>query len=200
VRIPSPFAVKPVLNGRQTTLRPFSDEDLPGIAAALADAEVLRLTGSIHSSAEAIGRQPHIDDRMRSWYKSRSDQDDRLDLAIVDRHSAGCVGEVVLNNWEPANESCSFRILIGPGGRGRGLGTEATSLILHYAFTTLSLHRVGLEVYAFNPRARRVYEKVGFRVEGAKRDAFVFDNQRVDSIIMSALATEWASPVAQPAP
>lgn len=191
--MPSPFANKPVLTGQRIMLRPFCDDDLPAMAAALADIEVLRLTGSIHSTIEAGGRESRIDDRLRSWYGSRNTQDDRLDLAIVDNHSATCVGEVVLNDWEPANESCNFRILIGPRGRGRGLGTEATSLILRYAFTVLSLHRVGLEVYAFNPRAQRVYEKAGFKVEGVKRDALKFDGQRVDSIVMSALAPEWTS-------
>jgi RimJ/RimL family protein N-acetyltransferase len=180
-----------VLTGARTTLRPFCDEDLAAMAAAIADAEVLRLTGSAHSTAEVAQRRPIVDDRLRSWYGSRNTQDDRLDLAIVDNDSAMCVGEVVLNNWEPANESCQFRILIGPAGRGRGLGTEATGLILRYAFTVLSLHRVGLEVYAFNPRARRVYEKAGFTVEGVKRDALKFDDQRVDAIVMSVLAPEW---------
>ncbi|MFG2045099.1 GNAT family N-acetyltransferase [Dactylosporangium sp. NPDC048998] len=187
----SPFTTKPVLTGERTTLRPFRDEDLPAMAAAIADAEVLRLTGSAHSTAETVQRRPIVDDRLRSWYGSRNAQDDRLDLAIVDNDSAMCVGEVVLNNWEPANESCQFRILIGQDGRGRGLGTEATCLILRYAFTVVSLHRVSLEVYAFNPRARRVYEKAGFKVEGVKRDALKFDDHRVDSIVMSVLAPEW---------
>lgn len=188
---PSPFAVKPTLTGRKVTLRPFRYDDLSAIAAALADPEVLRLTGSVHSSAEATGRRPRIDERMRHWYGSRNDQDDRLDLAIVDNDSARCVGEVVLNEWEPANDSCNFRILIGPDGRDRGLGTEATSLILRHAFRTMSLHRVELEVYAFNPRAQRAYEKAGFRVEGVRRDALTFDGQRIDAIIMSVLAPEW---------
>nr|WP_245923595.1 GNAT family protein [Actinoplanes atraurantiacus] len=107
---------------------------------------------------------------------------------MVDNDSGACVGEAVLNDWEPANESCNFRILIGPAGRGRGLGTEATTLILDHAFTALRLHRVGLEVYAFNPRARHVYEKAGFTVEGTKRDALLFDGERVDAIMMSVIA------------
>lgn len=194
----SPFAAKPVLTGSKTTLRPFRDEDLPVLAAAIADAETLRLTGSVHTTAEASDRQPFPDERMRDWYASRGAQDDRLDLAIVDNSNAACVGEVVLNCWEPANSSCNFRILIGPEGRGRGLGTEATKLILRYAFTTLSLHRVSLEVYAFNPRAKRAYEKAGFAVEGVKRDAFTFDGKRMDAIMMSALAPEWISTFAAP--
>jgi hypothetical protein len=49
---------------------------------------------------------------------------------------------------------CNFRILIAPRGRDRGLGSEATRLIVGYGFERLHLHRISLEVYAFNPRAR----------------------------------------------
>jgi RimJ/RimL family protein N-acetyltransferase len=189
----SPFALKPTLPGTKVTLRPFRTEDLEPMAAALADPEVLRLTGSVHSSAAATSRQPHPDDRLRSWYASRNDQTDRLDLAIVDNTTGHSVGEAVLNEWNADNESCNFRILIGPAGQGRGLGTEATLLILTHAFTTMGLHRVELEVYAFNPRAQRVYEKSGFTVEGIKRDALSYDNQRTDAIMMAALAPEWTA-------
>jgi hypothetical protein len=43
----------------------------------------------------------------------------------------------------------------------------------------------------FNQRARRVYEKVGFVLEGTLRDALQFDGQWVDSHLMSILAHEW---------
>ncbi len=98
---------------------------------------------------------------------------------------------MVLNEWEEENASCNFRILIGPGGRDRGLGTEATRLILRHAFDALWLHRVSLEVYAFNPRAQRAYAKAGFVAEGGRRDALRFDDEWVDAILMSVLAQEW---------
>ncbi len=186
-----PFAIKPTLAGRLTTLRPFRDEDQGAMAEAIADPEVLRLTGTVHTTAAAVSREPVVDDALRQWYGSRSDQTDRLDLAVVDNSTGLCVGEVVLNEWAQDNDSCNFRILIGPRGRGRGLGTEATRLILEHAFTALGLHRISLEVYAFNPRAQHVYEKAGFTVEGTKRDALRFDDQRVDAVMMSILRPEW---------
>lgn len=53
------------------------------------------------------------------WHATRNTADDRLDLAIVDSSSGACVGEAVLNQWDPGNQSCNFRILIGPAPRGR---------------------------------------------------------------------------------
>jgi RimJ/RimL family protein N-acetyltransferase len=103
------------------------------------------------------------------------------------------LGEVVLHAWVPEERSCTFRALIGARGRGRGIGTEATRLIVGYAFEELGLHRVQLDAYAFNDRALRVYEKVGFVREGARREVERRDGVRVDEVLMAVLDHEWAA-------
>jgi RimJ/RimL family protein N-acetyltransferase len=178
------FATKPVLQGELVTLRVLTAADQQAIMSAYADPEVSRLTGS-HG---AIDPEAGL-----AWLASRAEQDDRLDLAVVERASGECVGEVVLNDWDPPNETCSFRIALHSGIHGMGLGTEATRLIVGYGFEQLGLHRISLEVYAFNPRARRVYEKVGFVAEGVLRESLLWDGERVDATVMSILAPEWAA-------
>jgi RimJ/RimL family protein N-acetyltransferase len=186
------FAVKPTLVGDKVVLRPFNDGDLPAIRAALVDPEARILTGSVHDEAQAHAPEaPDEEKLLLDWYSTRNDQPDRLDLAVVDKETGECVGEAVLNQWDPGNESCNFRILIGPMGRDRGLGTEATRLIIGYGFEQLGLHRISLEVYAFNPRARRAYEKVGFRAEGVLRESLRYNGEWVDATLMSILAPEW---------
>jgi len=192
-RIPD-FATKPTLTGDLVVLRPFRPDQIPGMRAAMADPETRILTGSVHD--EATAHAPVSDEDVKfalDWFGTRNDQPDRLDLAITDRATGECYGEAVLNQWDPGNQSCNFRILIGPGGRGRGLGTEATRLIVGYGFEHLGLHRVSLEVYNFNPRARHVYEKAGFRAEGVLRESLRYDEQWIDATVMSILAPEWAA-------
>ncbi|MFI6819336.1 GNAT family N-acetyltransferase [Micromonospora sp. NPDC050187] len=178
------FADKPTLAGDRVLLRPFLADDLPALRTALADPEVIRLTGS--AGVE------HDEEHLRRWYASRNAQTDRLDLAVVDRATGACVGEVVLNQWDAHNRSCNLRILIDAAGRDRGLGTEAVRLVVGHGFERLGLHRISLEVYHLNPRARRVYEKVGFVAEGVLRDALRDGNRWVDATVMSILAPEWA--------
>lgn len=74
----------------------------------------------------------------------------------------------------------------------RGLGTGATRLILAHGFETVGLHRIELSVYTFNPRARRVYDKVGFVYEGTMRDALLCEGEWIDADTMSILESEWA--------
>lgn len=169
-------------------LRPFTGDDADTMWAILQDPEVLRFTFEPSSSDMSY-------ERVRSWYATRTDQPDRLDLAVTDRATGELVGEVVLNEWDPHTRSCNFRTLIGPRGRNRGLGTEATGLIVAHGFERLGLHRISLEVYADNPRARRAYEKVGFRHEGTRRESALREGRWVDEILMGILENEWAGAV-----
>lgn len=187
------FSAKPTLTGERAMLRPFTPADITAMGPVLADPEVLRLTGSVHTTADAESRSSVLDAKTREWYESRASQADRLDLAIVDRTTGLCVGEVVLNDWNEHNRTCNFRILIGPSGRNRGIGSEATRMLLAHAFETTGINRIELDVYDFNPWARHVYERSGFQYEGRKRAVFNFDGDYVDAIVMSILRTDWAS-------
>jgi len=85
-------------------------------------------------------------------------------------------------------------LAVGLGEReywGRGYGTDALRVMLRYAFTELNLHRVTLDVFEYNPRAIRSYEKVGFVVEGRLRRFLNRDGRRWDLIYMGILREEW---------
>lgn len=186
---PTPFARKPTLTGELVTLRPIRAEDADLVDALLReDPEVARLTGSLHSSTEAY-EGPSLD-RLREIYGQWAVAEDRLVLAVIDTASGLLVGEAVLNDWDEGNRSCGFRILVGAPGRGRGLGTEATRLIVRHGLETMGLHRITLEVYDFNPRARHVYEKAGFRHEGTGREALLFDGEWIDVHYMGILSKD----------
>ena len=189
--MPTPFTTKPTLTGERVLLRPLTADDAETMVELMADPEVSVLTGSVTSRAEAAERMPL--DRAREWYGSRGDTDDRVDLAVVDRATGAVVGEVVLKDWDADCGTAHFRTFLGAAGRDRGLGTESLRLLLAYAFDTVGLHRVGLEVLAHNPRARHVYEKVGFVLEGTRREEYLLDGHRIDAHDMGILAREWAA-------
>ena len=184
------FSVKPTLRGALAVLRPFGSGDADVLLASLDDPEGARLTGTHRTFTER---------EVREFYATRNEQTDRLDLAVEEIATGDCVGEAVLNAWDPDNRSCNFRILLTAAGRNRGLGTEATRLIVGYGFECLGLHRISLEVYAFNPRAQRAYEKVGFVVEGRLREALWWQGTWVDAVVMSILQPEWAAILASAA-
>ena len=175
------FADKPTIIGERVVLRPMRAQDAAAMWADAHDEEITHFTGT---HAEFTREQ------IEQWCSSRSEQTDRLDLAVTDPDSGDWLGEVVVNEWDPDNRSCSFRIALGSSARNRGVGTEATRLIVEHVFDTIDdppVNRISLEVYDFNPRGLAVYEKVGFVREGVLRDALHWHGEFHDAIVMSIL-------------
>ncbi len=166
---------KPTIIGEKIVLRPFKKEDIIQIEKCLKDPEVIILTGSDSDYDDAI---------VREWYNTRNFQTDRLDLAIEEKEKKVLVGEVVANCYDLEKNSMNFRILIGPMGRDRGFGTEATRLFIEYIFNNTDLNQITLSVYAFNPRAQRVYEKAGFELESIDYEELDYNGEKIDSYNM----------------
>ncbi|MFC6038768.1 GNAT family N-acetyltransferase [Paenisporosarcina macmurdoensis] len=74
---------------------------------------------------------------------------------------------------------------------GKGYGTEAMSLLLKFGFEILNLHRIGLNVFSYNTRGKKSYEKLGFKQEGIVRDELFYNGQYYDSILMGVLKDEF---------
>ncbi len=149
----------PVLIGERVTLRQLNDGDADAVWEMVHDAEGNDLT----ATTERFDRA-QIDE----WCRSRPDQNERLDLAVIDNDTDDFIGEVVLNEFDPDANSCSFRIsLRGAAWFGRGFGTEATELVIAHGLGAVGLASITLEVLARNPRARAVYAKLGFEMERA---------------------------------
>ena len=177
-------ANKPTIVGRRVTLRPMVASDADDVWADLHDAEGIRMTGT-HMT---FGR-----DQIDSWCATRAEQAHRLDLAVIDRESGVWAGEVVVNDWDGDNRSCGFRISLGPTGRNRGLGREATMLIVDHVFDVINdppVNRLSLEVYEFNQRAMAMYERVGFRREGVLRQALRWGETFHDAVVMSIVRSD----------
>lgn len=178
------FRDQPILSGPRVRLEPLTSRHFDGFWPMLADPdpEGSRLTGS---------HQRFTEEEIRQWLATRQDHHDRADWAIVRVEDDMVLGEAVLNELDVHNASVNFRIsLAGPHVFGRGYGTEATQMVVDYALDVARLHRIHLEVYDFNPRAQRVYQKCGFVREGVHRDALHWDGRWHDAISMAILATD----------
>ena len=102
------------------------------------------------------------------------------------------IAEIVLEvvNWTGRDAFMG----LGIGERenwGKGYGTEMVNLLLRFAFLEVNLERVTLTVFEYNPRAIRVYEKLGFRHEGCERKLLQREGRRWDMLFMGILREEW---------
>lgn len=126
------------------------------------------------------------------YLENISTDSSRVDFLICDRESHKIVGEVVISDIYSNNRSAGTRIAIyRKENFNKGYGSEALILALGYGFGMLNLHRIELEVFPFNERGIHVYEKIGFKREGIKRDGAYYYNKYYDLITMSILEDEF---------
>lgn len=146
------------------------------------DAETARLTGSQASFSR---------EEVTSFLKKSLAEEDRRWFFLCDPQGR-IAAESVIFDIDPRTRCASFRIaFFHPEDRGRGLGTWLTRRMVRFAFEELRLHRLELEVFSFNPRARHVYEQAGFRREGVRREAVLDNGRYADVILMAVLEEEW---------
>ncbi|THH12502.1 hypothetical protein EW146_g7627 [Bondarzewia mesenterica] len=82
-------------------------------------------------------------------------------FAIVEERETGAfVGFVALHHFEGKNRDGKIGIVFGRAWWGKGYGTEVMKWVVAYGFKELGLHRVSLQVYAFNERAVAVYRRM----------------------------------------
>jgi diamine N-acetyltransferase len=89
------------------------------------------------------------------------------------------------------NRSIQIGADVAPEWRGKGYGTKIYRAFLRYLFEAQAFHRVHLLVLETNTIARRLYESVGFTVEGLQREAIWRDGKWRGYISMSILEDEY---------
>jgi RimJ/RimL family protein N-acetyltransferase len=83
--------------------------------------------------------------------------------------------------------------------QGRGLATEAATLLLDYAFINLDLHRVVAVVDAENLPATRLMERLGMRREGHFVKNTWIKGRWADEYLYAILQSEWLTRDDRPA-
>ncbi|MTD29848.1 GNAT family N-acetyltransferase [Planomicrobium sp. YIM 101495] len=98
------------------------------------------------------------------------------------------LGYMFVQNEKPKRVSHRAYIVIGihSDSRGKGIG-KALFLHLFEWAKKVNLHRLDLTVIAKNEAAVALYKKVGFEIEGVKRDSLLIDGEYVDEYYMSKL-------------
>ncbi len=174
-----------MLLGHNVRLRAIEREDLPTFVRWLNDPEV---RGYLEMYLPLSMAQEE------RWFQSLLERRDEVVLAVEARveHTWVHIGSVGLHRIDWKNRRATVGIVLGEKKFwDRGYGTEALRTLLKFAFHELGLHRVELEVYAFNARAIRCYEKVGFKQEGVRREALFRDGRFHDILVMGLLAEEF---------
>ena len=188
-----PFPPPPLQTDR-LLLRPFASTDADAIYALQSNARVLRYWDSPpwteRSRAEAF----------IAACRKMEEEGNGARLAIETRGNGTFVGWCSMFRWNPVYRSLGIGYCLDETAWGKGYATEAVHAMLQWAYGTLELNRVEAELDTRNIASARVLEKLGFKLEGLRREDCVVLGEVSDSWIYGLLKRDWMSvPTSPPA-
>lgn len=115
---------------------------------------------------------------------------DYLHYIIWDNARQKRCGYVILADINNPSHSIDLRRIVVTH-KGHNIGRQTLYQIQKIAFTKLGAHRLWLDVFIDNERAYKLYQKVGFRIEGQLRDSYLRSGKYISQYIMAMLDTEY---------
>lgn len=171
------------LAGEKVYLSPMSVNDAEKFVNWMNDFNV---TDYIMRSDKVLSLEAEI-----QWLSEEAKKSGYL-MSIVCADTDEVIGNIGLHDINYIHRYAVLGIMIGEDkNRSKGYGAEAIGLLLDFAFNYLNLNSVSLTLLSCNDRAKRCYEKVGFKECGRKRKCRFLNGKYYDSIIMDILASEF---------
>jgi RimJ/RimL family protein N-acetyltransferase len=167
-------------------LRSFQEADVAAFAAYRNDPEVAR-----YQSWESISLG-----RAQAFVLEQRDRAPGLPgewfhFAVALRDTGQLIGDVGLNVLVQDVRQAQLGLTLDRAYQGQGLGVEAATAALDYAFINLDLHRVVAVVDVQNSRAVALLERVGLRREGHFIKNAWFKGRWADEYLYALLQAEW---------
>ena len=173
--------------GPTLTLRVPEAVDAPALFALGSDLDVTRWFSWGPYASE---------DEPRRWIGEaarRRNAGEQLEL-VIDR-AGEVLGVTGLTEFSRRDRRAMVGTWLGREHWGTGVNAESKALILHLAFATLGLARVGAYANVDHGRSQRALERLGFTRDGVLRAWHRHPDGPHDVVVYSLLASEWQSAV-----
>jgi len=141
--------------------------------------------------ATAESQERWVEENLERGAKSEPEV---VEFTVYDRTDGAPVGTAGLLGILHAHGNAEFAIYLGER-RGQGLGTEATRLVLDFAFNVLQLRNVLLETLDWNAAGLAAYERAGFRRIGVRRGSRISHGQPTDIVLMDAVPQDFGTSI-----
>lgn len=151
------------------------------------DAEVLVSAQQQTAATEEglLAPRPHeiTAEALRS--KIQSLQDNGVFLILEDEEKP--IGHLLLEpvNLEATRHVARLTLVIHPGYTGKGCGHKLLSHAINWARESAKVEKIELNVRPHNTPAIKLYQSLGFEVEGVHRERIKLTNGYMDNISMA---------------
>lgn len=123
-----------------------------------------------------------------SWYQKNIENSNRIDVVFEENSEIVAMGG--LTRIDTVSKKAELYILVNPFLHSKGIGTKATRLLCKYGFENLNIEKIFLVTNESNLAAQKVYEKIGFKLEGRLRKETIVNNQIEDRLYYGLFANE----------
>ena len=133
---------------------------------------------------------PIVLENTLSWFKKNLDNNSRADVVFEEDDKIVAMGG--LTGIDSLTNKAELYIFVNPFQQSKGIGTKATKLLCKYGFDNLGLKKIYLVTDVSNVSAQKVYEKVGFKLEGKLRKEYLTKDGILEDILyFGLLKEEW---------
>lgn len=154
-----------MLKGKNIYIRILNTEDAEAMLKLQRENRYFFEKFSMDRSSDFYTMEVQLD-RIKKFEEDRK-QDENYFFGIFKNGDSSLVGTINLFQiLRGALQSAFIGCFIDKIHNGKGYATEATKLIVDYAFNDLKLHRIEAGVMPHNIGSIRVLEKSGFHKEG----------------------------------
>ena len=104
------------------------------------------------------------------------------------------IGTIALTDSERQrshHRNTSVAVSIAVPYQKQGYGSEAILWATEWAFQHANMHRVSIGAFSYNEGAVRLYQRLGFVLEGRTRECAWYNGKYHDGIDMGILRDEW---------
>jgi ribosomal-protein-alanine N-acetyltransferase len=164
-------------------LAPIARADLPKLLEWRNDYRVWRWT----RQADYLNEVKHAE-----WFE-RQAKDPTIRMYKIVLRAQGTtndVGVCGLTSIDHFNRRAEFSLYVAPAYHRRGIGRSALAVLLGHGFDNLGLNLIWGETFDGNPAAR-VFEAVGMRREGTRRDFYWREGRFIGAHLYSITSEEW---------
>lgn len=119
--------------------------------------------------------------------------EDEMHIKAIDPETETIAGFMIFAKTEKETDSIELRRIVVKE-KGKGFGRQCIKWAKEFAFVTLGVNRLWLDVFTKNARACSLYESAGFIYEGTKRGTVLdngnWKNQHIYSILKKEYPTK----------
>ena len=174
-----------VFRNHSILIRPFSTNDGPGLCSAAREsiAELcawMTWCSPTYSVAEATA---FVAQAGRDWESGM-----RYCFAIAEAASGTLLGSIGLTQINQKHQFANVGVWVRTARTSQGIATEATRMLVRFAFEELRLRRLEFVVAAANLPSVRAVEKIGAKREGVLRQRLSLAGEVHDAFLYALVA------------